>query len=97
MSRLDGQARGEQDQEHDVEQRQQVVSGFVVAQPAAGREPLHADGQLHQDAEEEEEGLICGRQVDARVEWDQEDELHEQRGVDEGVGEAGAEPDYGTG
>ena len=55
--------------------------------------PLGEDDGLHEDAEEEEERLVHGGQVDPGVERDQEDELHQQGGVDEDVGEAGAHPD----
>ena len=52
---------------------------------------------LNEDGKEQEEGLVHGGQVDPRVERDQEDELHQEGGVDEDVGEAGAHPDSHTG
>ena len=59
--------------------------------------PLGQYDGLHQDAEEEEESLVHGRQVDPGVEGDQEDELHQQGGVDEDVGQACAHPDCHAG
>ena len=47
--------------------------------------PLDEDNGLHQDAEEEEERLVHGREVDPGVEGDEEDQLDQERGVDEDV------------
>ena len=55
--------------------------------------PLSQYDGLHQDTEEEEEGLVHGGEVDPGVEGDEEDQLHQEGGVDEDVGEAGAHPD----
>ena len=51
------------------------------------------NGQLDKDGEEEEDGLVGGGQVDPAVQADQEDQLHQQGGVHDGVGEAGTKPD----
>ena len=51
------------------------------------------NGQLDKDGEEEEDGLVGGGQVDTAVQADQEDQLHQQGGVHDGVGEAGTKPD----
>ena len=58
---------------------------------------LRYNTDLDQDGEAEEERLVGGGQVDAAVEGDQEDELDEEGGVDEAVGEAGAESLHGAG
>ena len=47
---------------------------------------------MDKDSEEEKEGLVHGGEVDAGVEGDEEHQLDEEAGVDEDVGEAGAEP-----
>ena len=97
VSGLDGQGRREQDEEDHVEQGQDVVSGGEVAQSVGGGEPLQSDDQLHQEAEEEQQGLVRGRQVHARVQRDEEDQLDQQGRVNQGIGESGAEPDHGAG
>ena len=51
------------------------------------------NGQLDKDGEEEEDGLVGGGQVDPAVQADQEDQLHQQGGVHDGVGETGTKPD----
>ena len=51
------------------------------------------NGQLDKDGEEEEDGLVGGGQVDPAVQADQEDQLHQQGGVHDGVGEARTKPD----
>ena len=55
------------------------------------------NGQLDKDGEEEEEGLVHSGEVDPGVERDQEDELHQEGGVYQDVGQAGAHPDSHTG
>ena len=59
--------------------------------------PLSGDDTLDEDAEEEKEGLVHGGQVHADVEGEEEHELDEEAGVDEDVGDAGADPDGHTG
>ena len=59
--------------------------------------PLSGDDTLDEDAEEEEEGLIHGGEVDADVEGQEEHELDEEAGVDEDVGDARADPHGDTG
>ena len=56
-----------------------------------GGEPLCGDDDLDEDAEEEEERLICGREVDTSVERDEENKLDEERSVDENIGEPGSQ------
>ena len=51
------------------------------------------NGQLDKDGEEEEDGLVGGGEVDPTVEADQEDQLDQQGGVDNGVGETRAKPE----
>ena len=55
--------------------------------------PLCGDDSLDEDAEEEEERLVHGGEVDPDVEGEEEHELHEEAGVDQDVGHAGADPD----
>ena len=55
--------------------------------------PLGGDDSLDEDAEEEEERLVHGGEVDPDVEGKEEHELHEEAGVDQDVGHAGADPD----
>ena len=55
--------------------------------------PLSQNDCLHQDTEEEEERLVHGGEVDPDVEGEEEHELHEEAGVDQDVGHAGADPD----
>ena len=52
---------------------------------------------LDKDSEEEKEGLVHGGEVDTGVEGDEEHQLDEEAGVDEDVGEAGAESDEDAG
>ena len=52
---------------------------------------------LDEDGKEEEEGLVHGGEVDPGVERDQEDELHQEGGVYQDVGQAETEPDQDTG
>ena len=59
--------------------------------------PLSGDDTLDEDAEKEEEGLVHGGEVHANVEGEEEHELDEEAGVDEDVGDAGADPDGHTG
>ena len=44
--------------------------------------------KLYEDGKEEEDGLVDCSEVDPAVEADQEDQLDQQGGVDDGVGEA---------
>ena len=48
---------------------------------------IPTDCKLDEDGEEEEDGLVGGGEVDPTVEADQEDQLDQQGGVDNGVGE----------
>ena len=59
--------------------------------------PLSGDDTLDEDTEEEEERLVHGGQVHTNVKGEQEHELHEEAGVDEDVGDAGADPDGNAG
>ena len=59
--------------------------------------PLSRDDTLDEDAEKEEEGLVHGGEVHPDVEGEEEHQLDEEAGVDEDVGEAGADPDGNTG
>ena len=59
--------------------------------------PLCGDDSLDEDAEEEEERLVHGGEVDPDVEGEEEHELDEEAGVDEDVGDARADPDGHTG
>lgn len=52
---------------------------------------------MDKDSEEEKEGLVHGGEVDPGVEGDEEHQLDEEAGVDEDVGEAGAESDEDAG
>ena len=52
---------------------------------------------LDEDGKEEEEGLVHSGEVDPGVERDQEDELHQEGGVYQDVGQAETEPDQDTG
>lgn len=92
VHRLDSEAADEDQEEDDVGEGGDVVGGGVVA-GGHQHHPLDPHHQLDQDTEGEEEGLVHGWQVDPCVEGDEEDLLHQQGGVDEDVGEAGAEPD----
>ena len=81
---LEREDADEDDEEEDVTEGEDVVTGLV----AAGRpqpEPLQRDDQLDEDGEEEEEGLVHGGEVDPGVEGDEEDQLDQERGVDEDV------------
>ena len=53
---------------------------------------MSATAHLYEDGKEEKEGLVHGGQVDPGVEGDEEDQLHQEGGGDEDVGEAGADP-----
>ena len=55
--------------------------------------PIPTDCKLDEDGEEEEDGLVGGGEVDPTVEADQEDQLDQQGGVDNGVGETRAKPE----
>ena len=93
---FEGEDAHEDDEEEDVTEGEDVVAGLV----AAGRpqtQPLQGHHQLDQDGEEEEERLVHGGEVDPGVEGDEEDQLDQERGVDEDVREAGADPDSYTG
>ena len=71
-------------------------SQFVViwlSEMCAAHQPTY----LYEDGKEEKESLVHGGQVDPGVERDQEDELHQEGGVDEDVGEAEAQSDQHTG
>ena len=46
MSRLDGEAGGEEDEEDDVEEGEHVVAHVVLAQRAGRRHPLDTDRHL---------------------------------------------------
>ena len=48
--------------------------------------------QLNEHSKEEEDGLIGCSKVDATVEADEEDELDQEGGVDNGVGKARSKP-----
>ena len=48
---------------------------------------------MYEDGKEEEDGLVDGGEVDPAVEADQEDQLDQQGGVDDGVGEARTKPE----
>lgn len=52
---------------------------------------------MDKDSEEEKEGLVHGGEVDPGVEGDEEHQLDEEAGVDEDVGEAGADPNGNAG
>ena len=81
---LEREDADEDDEEEDVTEGEDVVTGLV----GAGRpqpEPLQRDDQLDEDGEEEEEGLVHGGEVDPGVEGDEEDQLDQERGVDEDV------------
>ena len=58
---------------------------------------MSRDDTLDEDTEKEEEGLVHGGEVDADIEGKEEHQLDEEAGVDEDVGEAGADPDGNTG
>ena len=58
--------------------------------------PLSQYEGLHQDTEEEEEGLVHGGEVDPGVEGDEEDQLHQEGGVDEDVGQTQTQSDQDT-
>ena len=58
---------------------------------------MSATAHLYEDGKEEKEGLVHGGQVDPGVEGDKEDQLHQEGGVDEDVGEAKAQSDQDTG
>ena len=58
---------------------------------------MSRDDTLDEDAEKEEKGLVHGGEVHADVEGEEEHQLDQEAGVDEDVGEAGAEPDQDTG
>ena len=71
---LEREDADEDDEEEDVTEGEDVVTGLV----AAGRpqpEPLQRDDQLDEDGKEEEEGLVHGGEVDPGVEGDEEDQL----------------------
>ena len=59
--------------------------------------PLGGDDSLDQDAEEEEERLVHGGEVDADVEREEEHELDQEAGVDQHVGHPGADSDGDAG
>ena len=46
VARLDGQARREQHEEDDVEQREHMVTNVVLAERPRRRHPLDPDGNL---------------------------------------------------
>ena len=48
---------------------------------------------MYEDGKEEEDGLVDGGEVDPAVEADQEDQLDQQGGVDNGVGKTRAKPE----
>ena len=52
---------------------------------------------LDEDGEEEQESLIHGGEIHTSVETDEEHQLDQEAGVDEDVGDPGAEPDHDTG
>ena len=55
--------------------------------------PLGGDDGLDEDAEEEEESLIHGGEIHTSVETDEEHQLDQEAGVDEDVGDPGADSD----
>ena len=57
---------------------------------------MSSDHSLDEDTEEEEESLVHGGQIDTGVEGDEEHELDQEAGVDEDIGDAGAESDHDT-
>ena len=52
---------------------------------------------LYEDGKEEKESLVHGGEVDPGVEGDEEDQLHQEGGVDEDVGQTGPHPDCHAG
>ena len=48
---------------------------------------------MYEDGKEEEDGLVDCSEVDPAVEADEEDQLDQQGGVDDGVGEARTKPE----
>ena len=60
-------------------------------------QPLDSKGKLNKEAEEEEESLVEDRKIHPGVERDEEHLLDQDGGVDEDVGDAGADPDGNTG
>ena len=98
---LESQDDHHQDQEDDVEEAQELllegdVAGVVDLSCLGygqlhlfswGRhQPLDPNDELNQYGEAQEQTLVGGRQVDATVQGDEEDQLHQQSGVDYGVG-----------
>ena len=61
------------------------VPGDLQDLRGGGDQPLDPDDQLDQDGEAEEEGLVGGGEVDPAVEGDEEDQLDQESGVDEGI------------
>ena len=59
--------------------------------------PLGSDHSLDQDTEEEQESLVHGGEIHTNVERQEEHQLDQEAGVDEDVGDAGADPDGHTG
>ena len=111
---LEGEDYNHDNEEHDIEQTQELLlelSGAgehhglcVLTVPGPlhhirgrGDQPLDPYHQLDQESKAEEEGLVGGGQVDPAIEGDEEHELDEESGVDQGVGQASAESQGGAG
>ena len=58
MPGLDGQTGTKYDEKNDVEQRENVIPGCEGAQMGRAEDPLEADDQLGQNAEEKQQSLI---------------------------------------
>lgn len=73
------------------------LEGDAVDEGRAREQPLRPDGHLDEDGEEQQQSLVGRREVDAPVQADEEDALHQQRREDDGVGHPRAEAHHRTG
>ena len=72
---LDGEDTHEDDEKEYISEGEDVVTGLIATERPETN-PLQGDNKLHQDGEEQEEGLVHGWEVDPGVERDEEDKLH---------------------